>query len=65
MGILFVGSGHGPKSSCQISACYKFFPGKSYFYRTIFLNADAILNKISVAVGNWNSAERTVFFLEI
>ena len=29
------GSGHGPESLCQISAYYKFFPGKSYFYRTI------------------------------
>ena len=30
----FGGSEHGPESSCQISAYYKFFPGKSYFYRT-------------------------------
>ena len=30
----FGGSGHGPESSCQILAYYKFFPGKSYFYRT-------------------------------
>ena len=36
MGIFVGGSGHGPESSCQISAYYKFFPGKSYFYRTIF-----------------------------
>ena len=35
MDILFGGSGHGPESSCQISAGYKFFPGKSYFYRTL------------------------------
>ena len=34
-GFFFGGSGHGPESSCQISAYYKFFPGKSYFYRTI------------------------------
>ena len=27
----FGGSGHGPESSCQISACYKFFSDKSYF----------------------------------
>ena len=33
-GFLFGGSGHGPESSCHISAYYKFFPGKSYFYRT-------------------------------
>ena len=33
-GFLFGGSGHGSESSCQISAYYKFFPGKSYFYRT-------------------------------
>ena len=30
----FGGSGHDPESLCQISAYYKFFPGKSYFYRT-------------------------------
>ena len=35
MGIFFGDSGHGPESSCQISAYYKFFPGKSYFYRTM------------------------------
>ena len=35
MGIFFGGSGHGPESSCQIPAYYKFFQGKSYFYRTI------------------------------
>ena len=32
------------------------------FAVALFLNADAILNKISVAVGNWNIAERTVLF---
>ena len=34
MGIFFGGSGYGPEPACQISAYYKFFPGKSYFYRT-------------------------------
>ena len=34
-GFYFGGSGHGLKSSRQISAYYKFFPGKTYFYRTI------------------------------
>ena len=34
-GFFLGGSGHDPESSCQISAYYKFFPGKSYFYRTI------------------------------
>ena len=34
MGIFFGGLEHGPESSCQISAYYKFFPGKSYFYQT-------------------------------
>ena len=33
------------------------------FLVTLLLNADAILNQISVAVGNWNSAERRVLFL--
>ena len=33
-GFFFGGSEHGSESSCQISAYYKFFPGKSYFYRT-------------------------------
>ena len=33
-GFLFGCAGRGPESSCQISAYYKFFPGKSYFYRT-------------------------------
>ena len=36
-GIFFGGSGHGPESSCQILAYYKFFLGKSYFYRTILV----------------------------
>ena len=36
MGIFLGGSGHGAEASCQISAYYKFFPGKSYFYRNIF-----------------------------
>ena len=31
MGNFFGGSGHGPESSCQISAYYKFFPGFSVF----------------------------------
>ena len=35
-GFCFGGSGHGPESTCQISAYCKFFPGKSYFYRTIY-----------------------------
>ena len=35
-GFFFGGSGRGPESSCQISAYYKFFPGKSYFNRTIY-----------------------------
>ena len=34
-GLFLSGSEHGPESSCQISAYYKFFSGKSYFYRTI------------------------------
>ena len=34
MGIFFGGSGHGLEPLCQISAYYKFFQGKSYFYRT-------------------------------
>ena len=29
MEIFFGGSGHGPEPSCQISAYYKFFQGKS------------------------------------
>ena len=33
MGIFFGGSGHGPESSCQISAYYKFFPGFNVFCR--------------------------------
>ena len=33
MGIFFGGSGHGPESSCQISAYYKFFPGLNVFRR--------------------------------
>ena len=37
MGIFFGGSGHGSESSCQISAYYKFFLGKSYFFRTTYL----------------------------
>ena len=32
------------------------------FVVVLFLNADAILNKISVTVGNWDIAERTVLF---
>ena len=37
MGIFFGDLGHGPESSRQISANYKFFPDKSYFYRTIIV----------------------------
>ena len=37
MGIFFGYSGHGSESSCQISAYYNFFPGKSYFYRTTLI----------------------------
>ena len=33
MGIFFGGSGHGPESSCQISAYYKYFPGLHVFCR--------------------------------
>ena len=40
-GIFFGDSGHGTESSCQILAYYKFFPGKSYFYRTICALADS------------------------
>ena len=32
-GFFFLGSGHGPESSCQISAYYKFFPGFNVFCR--------------------------------
>ena len=32
------------------------------FVVALFFNADAIVNKISVAVGNWNGAERTALF---
>ena len=32
-GFFFGGSGHGPESSCQISAYYKFFPGLHVFCR--------------------------------
>ena len=32
-GFFFGGSGHGPESSCQISAYYKFFPGFNVFCR--------------------------------
>ena len=32
-GFFFGGSGHGPESSCQISAYYKFFPGLHVFSR--------------------------------
>ena len=35
VGIFFGDSGHGTEPSCQISAYYKFFQGKNYFYRTI------------------------------
>ena len=31
----FGGSGHGAESPCRILAYYTFFPGKSYFNRTI------------------------------
>ena len=43
----FGGSGHGPEPSCQISAYYKLFQGKSYFYRTISetkINSNTCLN---------------------
>ena len=40
MGIFFGGSGHGSEPSCQISAYYRFFHDKSYFYRT---NSDVVL----------------------
>ena len=33
MGIFFGGLGHGPESSYQISAYYKFFPGFNVFCR--------------------------------
>ena len=39
-GFFFGGSGHGPESLCQISAYYKFFPGKSDFYRTTILTEE-------------------------
>ena len=32
-GFFFGGLGHGPESSCQISAYYKFFPGLHVFCR--------------------------------
>ena len=32
-GFFFGGSGHGPESSCEISAYYKFFPGFNVFCR--------------------------------
>ena len=32
-GFFFGGSEHGPESSCQISACYKFFQGLHEFCR--------------------------------
>jgi len=34
-GDFFGGSGQGPESSCQISVCYYFFLGKSYFSQSI------------------------------
>ena len=44
-GFFFVGSGYGPEPSCQILAYYKFFPGKSYFYRTITQTQVLILKR--------------------
>ena len=49
MGIFFGGSGHGPESSCQISAYYKFFAGFNVFCR--------------VSTGLENSASGKIFNL--
>ena len=63
-GILFGGSGHGPDSSCQISAYYKFFSGKSYFYRTTgnvckLRKLHRLLNSCSLGWFGWESNSRT------
>ena len=57
-GFFFGGSGHGPESSCQISAYYKLFPGKSYFYRTIANDAKPI--NARVANKNYNIRDNYV-----
>ena len=48
MGMFFGGSEHGPESSCQISAHYKFFPGFNVF--CIFTELIALYSLKVVAI---------------
>ena len=47
MGIIFGGSGHGPESSCQISAYINFFRGKSTSTEPLHNDVFEILYNIS------------------
>ena len=67
-GFFFGGSGHGPESSCQISAYYKFFPGKSYSYRTKYYDIvvyydyrtkSAYLSTLLISPGDSRSSDFT------
>ena len=58
MGFFFVGSGHGPELSCQVSVCYNFFSGfrcfLSYIYQTISFGYVTILKQTSLAAAKTN-----------